>query len=433
MTTTTSSAKGRGPRTGLASLGLQPVADAPLLEIDDLKSHFRVAAGTVRAVDGVTMEVHRRQTLGVVGESGSGKTVLSRSAMGLLQARNLTQHGEVRYQGHDIVGMPEKVRRKLWGTEMAMVFQDPMTSLNPVMKIGNQITESLRYHLGMSKSEARETALAGLKAVGIPAAEQRIDEYPHQLSGGMRQRVTIAVALACGPKLLFADEPTTALDVTVQAQILDLLDHQRRERNMGMILVTHDLGVVAGRADSVAVMYAGQVVELAPTAELFNHVRMPYTEALLRAIPKLDQPSHTKLNVISGRPPDLIKPPAGCRFAPRCPYVQPKCLAEAPPLVESETPGHFYRCWFPVDTSSAATPASEVVEKAVADKAAADKAVASQASPAPVSESGAKPESEAASGTGPARPAPPPRAPSSGRKSTKPGGPAEGTDGKAKP
>lgn len=168
----------------------------------------------------------------------------------------------------------------------------------------------------------------------------------------MRQRVTIAVALACGPKLLFADEPTTALDVTVQAQILDLLDHQRRERNMGMIMVTHDLGVVAGRADVVAVMYAGQVVELAPTAELFEHVRMPYTEALLRAIPRLDQPSHTKLHVISGRPPDLINPPKGCRFAARCPYAQPKCFEEPPPLLESDTPGHFYRCWFPVNTSA---------------------------------------------------------------------------------
>ncbi len=347
------------PRTGLESLGLQPVPDAPLLAIDDLESHFEMDAGTVRAVDGVSLQVNRRQTLGIVGESGSGKTVLSRSAMGLLQASNLTQRGEVRYQGHDIIAMPENERRRLWGTEMAMVFQDPMTSLNPVMKIGRQITESLRYHLGMSKAEARETALAGLKAVGIPAAEQRIDEYPHQLSGGMRQRVTIAVALACGPKLLFADEPTTALDVTVQAQILDLLDHERRERNMGMILVTHDLGVVAGRADVVAVMYAGQVVEVAPTKELFTNVRMPYTEALLRAIPKLNQSSHTKLNVIEGRPPDLINPPKGCRFSPRCPYVQPKCRVEEPPLIESATPGHHYRCWFPVNSSSAATGAGD--------------------------------------------------------------------------
>ncbi len=337
-------------RTGLAALGLEPDANAPLLQIMDLKTHFRVPDGTVHAVDGVSLSLDRRTTLGIVGESGSGKTVLSRSAMGLLRGSNLIQSGRVLYQGHDIVAMEEKRRRRLWGTEMAMVFQDPMTSLNPVMKIGKQITESLRYHLGMSKAEARETALTGLKSVGIPAAEQRIDEYPHQLSGGMRQRVTIAIALACGPKLLFADEPTTALDVTVQAQILDLLDHEQRERNMGMILVTHDLGVVAGLADVVAVMYAGQVVELARTDDLFAAVRMPYTEALLRAIPKLDEPSHTRLNVITGRPPDLAHLPRGCRFAPRCPYVQPKCLAEAPPLVESETPGHYYRCWYPVNT-----------------------------------------------------------------------------------
>lgn len=379
------------PRTGLASMGLEPVAGAPLLEIDDLRTHFEVGNGTVHAVDGVSLSVERATTLGVVGESGSGKTVLSRSAMGLLQGANLRQSGEVRYQGHDLVAMSEKQRRKLWGTEMAMVFQDPMTSLNPVMKIGRQITESLRYHLGMSKSEARETALTSLRAVGIPAPEQRIDEYPHQLSGGMRQRVTIAVALACGPKLLFADEPTTALDVTVQAQILDLLDHQRRERNMGMILVTHDLGVVAGRADVVAVMYAGQVVELAPTRELFTNVHMPYTEALLRAIPKLDQPSHTKLNVISGRPPDLIDPPRGCRFAPRCPYAQPKCWTEPPPLVESKTEGHFYRCWFPVNDPTPGRPA---------ESAAAEPGVGAPPDATP---------SPAAGGT--YEPAPPPKAP----------------------
>lgn len=354
MSTDQTATKLHAPKTGLASLGLEPDPDAPLLEIVDLKTHFAVADGVVHAVDGVSLQVQRGETLGVVGESGSGKTVLSRSAMGLLQGSNLRQSGEVRYQGHDIISMSEKERRRLWGPEMAMVFQDPMTSLNPVMKIGKQIAESLRLHLGMSKSEARETALMGLKSVGIPAPEQRIDEYPHQLSGGMRQRVTIAVALACGPKLIFADEPTTALDVTVQAQILDLLDHQRRERTMGMVLVTHDLGVVAGRADVVAVMYAGQVVELAPTAELFSHVRMPYTEALLRAIPRLDQASHSKLNVITGRPPDLIRPPKGCRFAARCAYAQPKCFEEPPPLVESETPGHFYRCWFPVDSSAMA-------------------------------------------------------------------------------
>lgn len=335
---------------GLAALDLAPVDGAPLLDIQDLVTHFTVPRGTVHAVDGVSLKVERGQTLGVVGESGSGKTVLSRSAMGLLTSRNVVQQGSVFYAGHDILALEEKSRRKLWGTEMAMVFQDPMTSLNPVMKIGHQIGESLRFHMGMSKSEAREAAIAGLASVGIPAPETRVNEYPHQLSGGMRQRVTIAIALACGPKLIFADEPTTALDVTIQAQILDLLAFQQRERNMGMMLVTHDLGVVAGRADVVAVMYAGQVVELARTEDLFARVRMPYTEALLRAIPKLDQPSHTKLNVITGRPPDLLNPPSGCRFAARCPYAQDVCFSQAPPLVESSTPGHFYRCWFPVNS-----------------------------------------------------------------------------------
>ncbi len=357
--------------TGLAALGLDPDDNAPLLSIEDLKTHFRVKGGLVHAVDGVSMRLERRQTLGVVGESGSGKSVLSRSAMGLLRGGNLVQSGQVRYRGHDIVPMSDNERRRLWGTEMAMVFQDPMTSLNPVMKIGKQITESLRFHLGMDRDEAKETALAGLKSVGIPAPERRINEYPHQLSGGMRQRVTIAIALACGPKLLFADEPTTALDVTVQAQILDLLHQQQQERNMGMVLVTHDLGVVAGRADVVAVMYAGQIVEFAPTNELFDNVMMPYTEALLRAIPKLNQPSHTKLNVITGRPPDLIQPPVGCRFASRCPYVQDKCRNEAPPLVESSTPGHLYRCWFPVGQTVANKP--ETYKPAPPPKATANK------------------------------------------------------------
>jgi peptide/nickel transport system ATP-binding protein len=233
---------------------------------------------------------------------------------------------------------------------MAMVFQDPMTSLNPVMRIGKQITESLRFHLDVSKDYADETALALLRSVGIPEAERRLREYPHQLSGGMRQRVMIAIALACGPKLLFADEPTTALDVTVQAQILDLLQQQQRERFMAMVLVTHDLGVVAGRADDIAVMYAGRIVEKAPTRTLFAQTRHPYTEALLKSIPKLAQPSHTRLEAISGRPPDLVHPPSGCKFAPRCPYAQQKCLEEEPKLTDPETPGHYFRCHFPTGT-----------------------------------------------------------------------------------
>jgi peptide/nickel transport system ATP-binding protein len=244
--------------------------------------------------------------------------------------------------------------RGLWGTEMAMVFQDPMTSLNPVMTVGNQITESLRYHLDMEKGEARETAIALLRSVGIPEPAQRVKEYPHQLSGGMRQRVMIAIALACGPRLLLADEPTTALDVTVQAQILDLLKAQQTERHMAMILVTHDLGVVAGRADDIAVMYAGKVVEKAPTNVLFSSTRHPYTEALLKSIPKLEHTSHTRLAVIPGRPPDLVSPPEGCNFSPRCPYAQPKCFVEEPELEPGPGGGHEFACWFPVGTPEGA-------------------------------------------------------------------------------
>ena len=337
--------------------------DGPLLEVDDLRTHFLTPAGTVRAVDGVSFTLQRGETLGVVGESGSGKTVLSRSIMGLLPKRNVVRQGAIRYQGHSISDYSEDQMRSVWGTEMGMIFQDPMTSLNPVMKIGNQITESLRYHLDMEKREARETAIALLTSVGIPEPTQRFDEYPHQLSGGMRQRVMIAVSLACGPRLLFADEPTTALDVTVQAQILDLLQAQQTERHMAIILVTHDLGVVAGRTNHIAVMYAGKVVEKAPTSVLFSEMRMPYTEALLNSIPKLEDQSHTRLRIIGGRPPDLINPPKGCNFSPRCPYAQPKCHEEEPPLVPAETPGHEYACWFPVGTPEG--------RKALADNVAA--------------------------------------------------------------
>jgi oligopeptide/dipeptide ABC transporter ATP-binding protein len=320
----------------------------PLLEVDELHTGFQTPAGVVRAVDGVSLRVDRGSTLGVVGESGSGKTILARSIMGLLPVKGTVRRGTVRFEGEDISNRSPKAMQRLWGTEMAMVFQDPMTSLNPVVRVGRQITEGLRHHLGMSRAAATETAERLLVEVGIPEPRRRLDEYPHELSGGMRQRVTIAIALACGPTLLFADEPTTALDVTVQAQILDLLAAEQRERNMSMMLVTHDLGVVAGRTDEIAVMYAGRIVERAPTRALFRHMKMPYTEALLQSIPRLEQPSHTRLTLIGGRPPNLLHPPAGCRFAPRCPYAQEQCRVEEPPLVEAETPGHVYACWFPV-------------------------------------------------------------------------------------
>lgn len=322
----------------------------PVVEVTGLKTGFETSRGLVRAVDGVSFSLARGKTLGIVGESGSGKSVLSRSVMGLLPNGNVVREGSVRYQGNEIIDLRTDQLRRYWGPEMAMVFQDPMTSLNPVMKVGAQITESLRFHLDMSRKEAEEAALELLRLVRIPEPRRRFKSYPHQLSGGMRQRIVIAIALACGPRLLLADEPTTALDVTVQSEILDLLQQQQRERLMAMILVTHDLGVVASRTDEIAVMYAGQIVEKAPTKVLFSKMKMPYTEALLQSIPKVENPPHTRLRAISGRPPDLASLPPGCRFAPRCQYAQNQCREEMPPMQEAGTPDHLFRCWFPVGT-----------------------------------------------------------------------------------
>ena len=324
-----------------------------LLEVDDLYVSFATSRGSVQAVQGVSLTLDQGKTLGIVGESGSGKTVLSRAIMGLLPRSSTTQTGSVRYNGTEILNAPNDELRKLWSTHIAMVFQDPMTSLNPVQRIGNQITEPLKIHLNLSKSEAKETALSLLMQVGIPSPVERYEAYPAQLSGGMRQRVMIAIALACAPRLLMADEPTTGLDVTVQAQILDLLSQLQRDRDMAMVLVTHDLGVVATRTDEIIVMYAGNVVERAPTNILFKSMAMPYTEALLNSTPRIANPSHTRLTAIEGRPPDLLHPPAGCPFSPRCPYAQDKCHGEKPPLVEA-APGHSYACWFPL--TSATTP-----------------------------------------------------------------------------
>lgn len=329
----------------------KPDQNEPLLVVQDLKTHFETPNGLVRAVDGVSLSVERGKTLGVVGESGSGKTVLSRSIMRLNTASNVITHGSVTYDGEDLLAKSPKKMRDIWGVEMAMVFQDPMTSLNPVVRVGRQMTEHLRHHLGVGKADARETAIELLRSVRIPEPEARIDNFPHEMSGGMRQRVCIAIALACGPKMLFADEPTTALDVTVQHQILNLLGQQQKDRFMTMIMVTHDLGVVAGRTDEIAVMYAGKIAEKAPTKQLFADMRHPYTESLLRSIPKVENPKHTRLSAISGRPPDLINPPSGCSFSPRCPYAQPKCFEETPPLTATATPGHQYACWFPVGSA----------------------------------------------------------------------------------
>ena len=331
----------------------------PLLTVVDLRTWFHTPRGTVRAVDGVSLTVRRGTTVGVVGESGSGKTVLSRSIMGLLPARDVERAGTVTFAGRELTAMSEKELRSVWGPQIAMIFQDPMTALNPVKRVGAQITESLRLHLDMDRKEARATAAALLESVGIPSPDKRLRAYPSQLSGGMRQRVMIAIALACGPRLVLADEPTTGLDVTIQAQILDLLGSLQDERNMAMVLVTHDLGVVATRADEIVVMYAGKVVERAPTATLFADPKMPYTRALMDSIPRLSQPSGTRLAAIAGRPPDLVDPPQGCRFAPRCPYAQDRCRESEPPLRTAGSTDHLFACWFPLTNGRPSAPVTQ--------------------------------------------------------------------------
>ena len=317
-----------------------------LLKIDGMSVSYATPRGDLRAVNDVTIELLKGESLGVVGESGSGKTVLSRATMGLLPS-TATRTGTITYNGKVISELPKDEVRELWGTGMAMIFQDPMTALNPVRRIGSQLTESLTVRLGMDKKAAKLKAIELLKRVRIPDPESMLRKFPYQLSGGMRQRIMIAIAVSCEPELLFADEPTTALDVTVQAQVLDLITELRKEFNMAMILVTHDLGVVAGHTDKIAVMYAGDVVEYAPTRQLFSNMKMPYTEALLKSIPRLETPTGSRLPVIEGRLPDPTKNEPGCPFALRCPYVQEKCRAEKPPLKDAGN-NHFYRCWFPI-------------------------------------------------------------------------------------
>jgi peptide/nickel transport system ATP-binding protein len=321
-----------------------------LLEVKDLTIHFNTPRGVLRAVEGVSVSLPRGKMLGIVGESGSGKSVFVRSLTGLIPKGAIAHSsGEVIFEGRDLRKMSEKaMRADIRGRAVAMIFQDPMTALNPVMKIGRQITESLRVHYDMTRRGARAAALDLLDQVGIPSPGRRFDEYPNQLSGGMRQRVVIAIALSCEPRLLIADEPTTALDVTVQAQILDLLKKLQEEQHMGIILITHDLNLVAGRADDIAVMYAGRVVESGPAGTIFRKPRMPYTAALLSAAPKLEMSSHTRLQVIAGRPPDLVKPPGGCKFQPRCERSGLLCVTDEPPLALADDPNHAWRCWYPV-------------------------------------------------------------------------------------
>ncbi|MFD0658838.1 dipeptide/oligopeptide/nickel ABC transporter permease/ATP-binding protein [Thermocatellispora tengchongensis] len=333
-----------------------------LLQVADLRTHFETARGTVRAVDGVSFALNRGRTLAIVGESGSGKSMLIRSILGLLPAAGVRRGGKVYLEGREIGDLEPEDLREILGTRFAAVFQDPMTALNPVRTIGAQVMEPLRVHLKLTRAAARARAADLLASVGIPDPVRMLKRYPHQLSGGMRQRVTIAMALSCDPDVLFADEPTTALDVTVQDQVLRLIHRQREERDMAMVLVSHDLAVVAQWADEVIVMYGGKVVERGPAAALFEHTRMPYTEALLQAIPALSDPSHKRLRVIQGRPPDLAAPPAGCRFQPRCPYARERCASEEPPLVRAETRDHLYACWYPLGTEAAAAEEAEIIE-----------------------------------------------------------------------
>ncbi|GKQ50335.1 ABC transporter ATP-binding protein [Bradyrhizobium sp. Ce-3] len=318
-----------------------------LLSVENAVVDLPTPRGNLRAVDHVDLEVGAGKTLGIVGESGCGKTMLSRAILQLLP-KKAKLSGRVMFDGQDLTRLSAEKLRKLRGRSLAVVFQDPMTSLNPVLTIGTQLIETIVEHLELDLAQARQRSVELLAAVGIPAPEQRLTQYPHQLSGGMRQRVAIAVALSCEPQLLIADEPTTALDVTIQAQILDLLAREQQRRHMAMIIITHDLGVVAGRTDEVAVMYAGRVVERAPTPALFKQMRMPYTEALLAALPKLDVPPHTPLPAISGRPPDPTRPLKGCSFSPRCRYSAGRCSTEKPRLSPAETLEHLYACFHPI-------------------------------------------------------------------------------------
>jgi oligopeptide/dipeptide ABC transporter ATP-binding protein len=329
--------------------------DSALLEVEDLRVAFAVGGREIRAVDGVTYTVDAGQTLAIIGESGSGKTVGCRAIMGLLPA-GAEISGSARLRGTELIGLSDGQLRKHRGSDMAMVFQDPARSLNPTMRVGKQITEAIKTHRKVSGKDAHDQAVELLRLVRIPEAERRFHEYPHQLSGGMRQRVVIAMALACRPKLLIADEATTALDVTTQAQIMELLLELQQELDMALVLISHDLGLAASYADEVVVMYAGKVVEQAPAKRLFGTggtVRMRYTRALLDAIPHLERPAHTELPVVTGRPPDPSMLPPGCSFAPRCLSAAEDCTTKAPALTE-HAPGHRWACWHPCENGGTA-------------------------------------------------------------------------------
>jgi peptide/nickel transport system ATP-binding protein len=318
-----------------------------LLQIEDLRTEIQLKNGVVHAVDGVSLHVDEGETLGIVGESGCGKTMTALSIMDLLPNGGRIAGGSIKLAGREITGLDPAEIRKIRGDDIGMIFQDPLSSLNPTHTVGAQIAEVVLLHREVSKKDAMDRAVEVLDLVGMPRARERVEEYPHQFSGGMRQRVMIAMALANDPKLLIADEPTTALDVTIQKQILELIDNLRQRLGMAVIMVTHDLGVIAGRADRVAVMYAGKVVETTDTTALYANPRHPYTEALFHALPEKSAETRERLYSIPGAPPDLVNPPAGCRFAPRCRYATDRCRTE-PPVLAGETSAHVYRCFFPV-------------------------------------------------------------------------------------
>jgi oligopeptide/dipeptide ABC transporter ATP-binding protein len=321
-------------------------ADAALLAVSDLRVDFHAGGRHVRAVDGLRYEIARGQTVAMVGESGCGKTVSSRALMGLLpRTANVT--GSARFEGRELVGLGERQMREIRGGSIAMVFQDPTRSLNPTMRVGEQIVESVRAHDPTPRASARERAIELMRLVRLPATEERFHQYPHQLSGGMRQRVMIAIAIASNPKLLIADEATTALDVTTQAQIMELLRDIQTRLGMALLMISHDLGLAATFADEVLVMYAGRAVERAPTRKLFEQMRMPYTRALLDSIPRLGDPPHMELNVVPGQAPNLASLPPGCPFAPRCPRAADDCRELDPPFEEQE-PQHAWACWHPL-------------------------------------------------------------------------------------
>ncbi len=337
-----------------------------LLDVTDLKTYFRTDDGIVKAVDGVSFSVEKGKTLGIVGESGCGKSVTCLTIMGLNNKRNTISSGEALWKGENLIGMPPRRLRDIRGNEIAMIFQDPMTSLNPVHKIGHQLVEAILLHQDTTKARAKARALELLKAVGIPRAEQRIDDYPHQFSGGMRQRVMIAMALVNNPDLLIADEPTTALDVTTQAQILDLMKRLQDEFGSAIIMITHDLGVVAEIADEVVVMYAAKIQEEGDVRDLFHRPNHPYTWGLLGSLPRLHQDVE-RLVQISGQPPSLLFPPAGCRFHPRCAYVMPVCRETEPDLLQvgGSQAAHRSRCHLDQETRD--REAAKVIEGTLAE------------------------------------------------------------------